>query len=148
MSNLIKCKSCDTEISKNAKICPQCGEPNKKKSFLFILFIFIIVLISLLIGIGTLQTKGGTKQVKLNAKTDNCYDYNDKNIERLFSEVFKEKVRVYGTQSQKKDMSSKTGGVFNFVKFNNNKQGVVFYDNECNIIKIKDWYNQTMYDVN
>ena len=27
MSNLINCKACNKEISKNAKACPHCGEP-------------------------------------------------------------------------------------------------------------------------
>src|SRR5665213_3240570 len=32
MSNkLVKCKSCGKEISTEAKTCPQCGAPNKKK---------------------------------------------------------------------------------------------------------------------
>jgi len=31
---LIKCRSCEHEISKKAKICPSCGHPNKKASHL------------------------------------------------------------------------------------------------------------------
>lgn len=39
---LIKCKECGTEIAKSAKMCPQCGAPNKKNvgvfGWLFALF--------------------------------------------------------------------------------------------------------------
>lgn len=31
MAKLIKCKSCSAEVSKNAKACPQCGEPVKRR---------------------------------------------------------------------------------------------------------------------
>ena len=31
MSKLIKCLTCQTEMSSEAKACPQCGAPNKKK---------------------------------------------------------------------------------------------------------------------
>lgn len=38
------CKGCDNQISKNAKVCPYCGEPGKKKTHWFtwlMLFLFI-----------------------------------------------------------------------------------------------------------
>jgi hypothetical protein len=42
---LIKCKACDQEISKNAKKCPNCGEPTPKKTsvFTWIISIFIVI---------------------------------------------------------------------------------------------------------
>lgn len=41
---LVKCKECGKEISKGAKICPQCGA-KVKTSFLMKLFVFIICII-------------------------------------------------------------------------------------------------------
>ena len=34
MSKLIKCKSCEKEISKTAKVCPNCGEPSKSSKMM------------------------------------------------------------------------------------------------------------------
>lgn len=41
---LLKCKSCNKEVSKNAKSCPHCGEPNpvKKKTNLVLQFLILI----------------------------------------------------------------------------------------------------------
>lgn len=35
MASMVKCKACGADISKNAKVCPQCGEPAPKKTSLF-----------------------------------------------------------------------------------------------------------------
>lgn len=45
---LIKCKGCGKEISKKAKVCPECGEPVPKKTsiatwLVLIMFILIVV---------------------------------------------------------------------------------------------------------
>ena len=45
MAKLIKCKSCGEDISKNAKVCPKCGEPTPKKTSLvtwLVLILFIV----------------------------------------------------------------------------------------------------------
>ncbi len=68
MASLIKCKACGTEISKNAKICPQCGEPAPKKTSLatwLVLGIFIIG------GIGmSNKSSSGSSSVPLTPKEE------------------------------------------------------------------------------
>jgi hypothetical protein len=32
--SLIKCKTCDGEMSRKAEVCPKCGHPNKEASYL------------------------------------------------------------------------------------------------------------------
>ena len=40
MSKLIKCKTCQTEMASDAKTCPKCGAPNKKKGcFTWLIYI-------------------------------------------------------------------------------------------------------------
>jgi predicted nucleic acid-binding Zn ribbon protein len=57
MSNkLIKCKSCGKEISTEAKTCPQCGAPNKKK--LGCLSILVLAVVALFI-IGIIVSAAG-----------------------------------------------------------------------------------------
>ena len=41
---LIKCKACGAEISKKAKKCPQCGDPQSQPSFVLRFFLFIIII--------------------------------------------------------------------------------------------------------
>jgi hypothetical protein len=43
MSKLVNCKTCKAEISKKAKFCPKCGNPNKRVSKIFIFFIILII---------------------------------------------------------------------------------------------------------
>lgn len=47
---LTKCKACGEEISKNAKSCPKCGEPQGSKRYslgsLLVLIIFIFMILS------------------------------------------------------------------------------------------------------
>lgn len=48
MASMVKCKACGVDISKNAKVCPQCGEPAPKKTSLAAwLFLGIIVLMGI-----------------------------------------------------------------------------------------------------
>ena len=48
MASMVKCKACGVDISKNAKVCPQCGEPAPKKTSLATwLFLGFIVLIGI-----------------------------------------------------------------------------------------------------
>lgn len=51
MAKLIKCTTCGKEISKNAKSCPSCGQPNKKTSPFtwFVAICFGVWVISILI---------------------------------------------------------------------------------------------------
>jgi predicted nucleic acid-binding Zn ribbon protein len=47
MSKLIKCKACGQPISKNAKVCPHCGEKNKRihvGAIVVIIFVAIIII--------------------------------------------------------------------------------------------------------
>jgi len=52
MSKLMKCKSCDNEISKNAKVCPHCGEPVPQKTsaltWLVLIFFIIAIFVNLI----------------------------------------------------------------------------------------------------
>lgn len=46
---LIKCKGCGKEISKKAKVCPECGEPAPKKTALvtwLVLIMFILIAVN------------------------------------------------------------------------------------------------------
>ena len=45
--NLTKCKVCGKEISKNAKLCPHCGEPLRKRSLFALSLAIGFVAISL-----------------------------------------------------------------------------------------------------
>ncbi len=46
MSKQIKCKSCGAEIIKKAKTCPQCGEPNKQKSYWWLVILLLLFIIA------------------------------------------------------------------------------------------------------
>lgn len=43
---MVNCKGCGKEISKNAKVCPHCGEPAPKKTSLAA-WLFLIILIAI-----------------------------------------------------------------------------------------------------
>jgi len=50
MAKLVKCKSCKTKISVNAKVCPKCGEPDpipEKGTSLFTWFVLILFIFGL-----------------------------------------------------------------------------------------------------
>lgn len=50
-NNLKKCISCDAEIAKSAKVCPQCGQKNKKPIYMRAWFIVaLIIVIGVIIG--------------------------------------------------------------------------------------------------
>jgi hypothetical protein len=56
MSELIKCKACNHDVSINAASCPNCGEkPKKKTKWLFGCSIFVIGFIIMLIVIGIIS---------------------------------------------------------------------------------------------
>jgi hypothetical protein len=61
---LIKCKECGTEIAKSAKMCPQCGAPNKKNvgvfGWLFVLFFVLPFAWSIGSQMGTSPTVAAT----------------------------------------------------------------------------------------
>ena len=60
MSKIIKCKTCQTEIASDAKTCPKCGAPNKKKGCMT----YILYVVGGLFGLGILGaiTNGGSKK--------------------------------------------------------------------------------------
>lgn len=60
MSNLITCKDCGKEISKNAKTCPHCGAKIKKLGLIAKVFIGIIGLFVLIMIIGSLAGDDNT----------------------------------------------------------------------------------------
>ena len=47
MAGLIKCKGCGEEISKNAKVCPHCGEPAPKKTSLLTWLVLILFIVAI-----------------------------------------------------------------------------------------------------
>jgi hypothetical protein len=58
MAELIKCKSCNAEVSKNAKACPQCGDPVKRKPIGCggaIVLVFLVAVVAV-----TIQNQGGS----------------------------------------------------------------------------------------
>lgn len=48
MSNLVKCKSCDHDVSPKAKACPNCGAPVKKK-IRFLKLLCVVAIICLIV---------------------------------------------------------------------------------------------------
>ena len=77
MSKLVKCKSCDAEIAKSAKACPQCGAKNKHgclSSILGVLVLFF-VLIVIIVAIGgddepTVAPNGGSEGQSQTSQTN------------------------------------------------------------------------------
>ncbi len=63
MAKLIKCKSCNAEVSKNAKACPQCGEPLKRKPIGCVGAIVIILLVAV-VGVAIQDQGGGPSEPK------------------------------------------------------------------------------------
>lgn len=57
---MVICRSCNTSIAKNAKICPSCGAKNKKPFYKKWWFILLIVIIA----IGAISSIGGNKKEK------------------------------------------------------------------------------------
>jgi hypothetical protein len=51
MQKLVICKSCSKKISKNAKICPHCGEPKQLSKMAQVSFLLIGSGIFLIIGV-------------------------------------------------------------------------------------------------
>ncbi len=52
MEKMVKCKACDKEIAKSAKVCPHCGKKQKNKGFTVIAVILIVIGIFWAIGDG------------------------------------------------------------------------------------------------
>lgn len=47
MAGLKECKGCGKEISKNAKVCPHCGEPAPKKTSLLTWLVLILFIVGI-----------------------------------------------------------------------------------------------------
>lgn len=74
MSKMIKCRTCGTDIAKNAKSCPSCGGKNKKpifKRWWFIL-IAVIVIIAALASNGNKDKKADTTKETVSASNENA----------------------------------------------------------------------------
>lgn len=57
MAKLKKCKACGHEISAGAKICQNCGHPQKKSSVKIILIVLgVLILIGIIVGVLSPQT--------------------------------------------------------------------------------------------
>lgn len=85
MSKLISCKSCGTEIAKNAETCPKCGEPNKEKTSWLTIGLGVIFLIYL-------ATSGGDPEPSIGpASAQSAYtgaaglDYRAATLDQLLS---------------------------------------------------------------
>ena len=48
MSDLIKCKSCEKEVSKSAKICPHCGKKLKMGMFLKLIIGVVVIIVAVI----------------------------------------------------------------------------------------------------
>lgn len=51
MANLVKCRDCEHEISKNAKSCPSCGAPQRKRTHPITMVFGVLIIGSMAIGI-------------------------------------------------------------------------------------------------
>ena len=45
MDKLVTCKTCGSEIAKNAKTCPKCGAPQKKHTVLYVILAILGILV-------------------------------------------------------------------------------------------------------
>jgi hypothetical protein len=62
MSNLIKCKGCGQEVSPEAKACPKCGAPVKKKTGCLMMIVYAFVGLIALVIIGSIISGGSTNK--------------------------------------------------------------------------------------
>jgi hypothetical protein len=62
MSNLIKCKGCGQEVSPDAKACPKCGAPVKKKTGCLMMIVYAFVGLIALVIIGSIISGGSTNK--------------------------------------------------------------------------------------
>ena len=68
---MIHCKECGAEISKSAKVCPQCGKKQKKTSVVGIIFgvLLVIIGIGLVYDAGNDITTNSTTSTEASAET-------------------------------------------------------------------------------
>ena len=62
MSNLIKCKGCGQEVSPDAKACPKCGAPVKKKTGCLMMIVYGFVGLIALAIIGSIISGGSSNK--------------------------------------------------------------------------------------
>jgi hypothetical protein len=62
MSNLIKCKGCGQEVSPDAKACPKCGAPIKKKTGCLMMIVYGFAGLIALAIIGSILSGGGSNK--------------------------------------------------------------------------------------
>lgn len=67
MASMVKCKACGAEISKNAKVCPHCGEPAPKRTSLAA---WLLLGIIVLIGIGASNSTDASSSAPLTPKEE------------------------------------------------------------------------------
>ena len=61
MGKLVKCKGCGAGISKNAKVCPHCGEPAPKKTSLLTWLVLILFIIGIFGGMPDTSSSSSSK---------------------------------------------------------------------------------------
>ena len=130
MSKLINCKSCGAEISKKAKSCPKCGEPNKQKSY-----VWVVILIFILMTMAPLlkdSNKNLVEKDKIVSKNV-CYEKDRMKTFNLFEQAFKkngiEIKNLYWMSEQSEVVS---GGYSNLLTFDGKlKRGTIWYDINC-----------------
>jgi len=69
MSNLIKCKGCDQEVSPDAKACPKCGAPVKKKTGCLMMIVYVFLGLFLLAIIVPLFSGGSSNKSESQSST-------------------------------------------------------------------------------
>ena len=76
----LKCKSCGNEISKSAKLCPNCGAKNKKPFYKkWWIWAIIVVFVIAIAGVGGENSSGTNKPIEVENKEAITYEAVDLN---------------------------------------------------------------------
>ncbi len=77
MSDLKKCKSCEKEVAKSAKVCPHCGEKLKMGMFLKLIIGIVVIVVVVLVA----QPSSEDAQKTLNNKLDEITNATPANLD-------------------------------------------------------------------
>ena len=85
MSDLKKCKSCEKEVAKSAKVCPHCGKKLKMGMFLKLIIGIVVIVVVVLVA----QPSSEDAQKTLNNKLDEITNATPANLDtKDLSEMF------------------------------------------------------------
>lgn len=99
-NSLKKCSACGAEISKSAKVCPQCGQKNKEPTWMIILGVIVVIAIFASIGGGSESTTSTTNTESKTAEQQTI-EYMPVTVATLIEELESNAMKAENTYNKK-----------------------------------------------